>query len=277
MTVLDDIIKGVREDLEERKTLTSLANIIDQSRAVTTGGAIDVMNHFKKGEFGVIAEIKRSSPSKGVLAEIASPAELAKSYQAGGACAISVLTEARRFNGSLADLAAVRSAVTIPILRKEFIVDSYQIYEARAFGADIILLIVAALSDDEILEFSTLTHELGMRTLIEVHDGEEIGRVLNLSKQGALDIDLLGINARNLKTLEINPESFAALAPLVPATIPLIAESGISNSAEVGALSARGASGILVGEALVKDGNPVATIQEFLNRAEQERVRRLRP
>ena len=277
MTVLDDIIKGVREDLEERKTLTSLANIIDQSRAVTTGGAIDVMNYFKKGEFGVIAEIKRSSPSKGVLAEIASPAELAKSYQAGGACAISVLTEARRFNGSLADLAAVRSAVTIPILRKEFIVDSYQIYEARAFGADIILLIVAALSDEEILEFSTLTHELGMRTLIEVHDGEEIGRVLNLSKQGALDIDLLGINARNLKTLEINPESFAALAPLVPATIPLIAESGISNSAEVGALSARGASGILVGEALVKDGNPAATIQEFLNRAEQERVRRLRP
>ena len=275
MTVLDDIIKGVREDLEERKTLTSRANIIDQSRTVTTGGAIDVMNHFKKGEFGVIAEIKRSSPSKGVLAEIASPAELAKSYQAGGACAISVLTEARRFNGSLADLAAVRSAVTIPILRKEFIVDSYQIYEARAFGADIILLIVAALSDEEILEFSTLTHELGMRTLIEVHDGEEIGRVLNLSKQGALDIDLLGINARNLKTLEINPESFAALAPLVPATIPLIAESGISNSAEVGALSARGASGILVGEALVKDGNPAATIQEFLNRAEQERVRRL--
>lgn len=275
MTVLDDIIKGVREDLEERKTLTSLANIIDQSRTVTTGGAIDVMNHFKKGEFGVIAEIKRSSPSKGVLAEIASPAELAKSYQAGGACAISVLTEARRFNGSLADLAAVRNAVTIPILRKEFIVDSYQIYEARAFGADIILLIVAALSDEQILEFSTLTHELGMRTLIEVHDGEEIGRVLNLSKQGALDIDLLGINARNLKTLEINPESFAALAPLVPATIPLIAESGISNSAEVGALSARGASGILVGEALVKDGNPAATIQEFLNRAEQERVRRL--
>ena len=99
--------------------------------------------------------------------------------------------------------------------------------------------------------------------------------MLNLSKQGALDIDLLGINARNLKTLEINPESFAALAPLVPATIPLIAESGISNSAEVGALSARGASGILVGEALVKDGNPAATIQEFLNRAEQERVRRL--
>ena len=275
MTVLDGIIAGVREDLEKRKAVTSLPNIIDQSASVSTGGAIDVMNHFKKGIFGVIAEIKRSSPSKGELAEIASPAELAKSYQAGGACAISVLTEARRFNGSLADLAAVRNAVTIPILRKEFIVDSYQIYEARAFGADIILLIVAALSDEQILEFSNLTHTLGMRTLIEVHDGDEIGRVLNLSNQGALAIDLLGINARNLKTLEINPESFAALAPLVPASIPLIAESGISNSAEVGALSARGASGILVGEALVKDGNPAATIEEFLNRAERERVRRL--
>lgn len=275
MTVLDDIIKGVREDLEKRKAVTSLANIIDRAASVATGGAIDVMDHFRKGNFGVIAEIKRSSPSKGVLAEIASPAELAKSYQAGGACAISVLTEARRFNGSLADLAAVRNAVTIPILRKEFIVDSYQIYEARAFGADIILLIVAALSDEQILEFSTLTHKLGMRTLIEVHDGNEIGRVLNLSNQGALAIDLVGINARNLKTLEINPASFGALAPLVPASIPLIAESGISNSAEVGALSARGASGILVGEALVKDGNPAVTIQEFLNRAEQERVRRL--
>ena len=275
MTVLDGIIAGVREDLEKRKAVTSLPKIIDQAASVATGGAIDVMDHFRKGDFGVIAEIKRSSPSKGVLAEIASPAELAKSYQAGGACAISVLTEARRFNGSLADLAAVRNAVTIPILRKEFIVDSYQIYEARAFGADIILLIVAALSDEQILEFSNLTHTLGMRTLIEVHDGDEIGRVLNLSNQGALAIDLLGINARNLKTLEINPESFAALAPLVPASIPLIAESGISNSAEVGALSARGASGILVGEALVKDGNPAATIEEFLNRAERERVRRL--
>jgi indole-3-glycerol phosphate synthase len=277
MTILDEIIKGVREDLEERKRLTSLVEMINLSESVATGPALDVMKYFTSGAFGIIAEIKRSSPSKGALAKIDDPAALAKSYQDGGACAVSVLTESRRFNGSLADLAAVRKAVTIPILRKEFIIDSYQIYEARVFGADIILLIVAALSDEEILEFSMVTSALGMRTLIEVHDEDEISRVLNLSRQSALDIDLLGINARNLKTLAVDPESFARLSPTVPATIPLIAESGISNSAEVGALSARGASGILVGEALVKDGNPAATIKEFLNRAEQERVRRLQP
>jgi indole-3-glycerol phosphate synthase len=145
----------------------------------------------------------------------------------------------------------VRSAASIPVLRKEFIVDAYQIYEARAFGADIILLIVAALNDRELIEFSNLAHSLGMKVLIEVHDAEEIIRVRELAEKGDLGIDLLGINARNLKTLEI------------------------STSEEVGALSAAGASGILVGEALVKDGNPTGTIQDFINRAESERVRRL--
>ena len=277
MTVLDEIIAGVREDLDVRKLAIPLNEIIVQAQSTSLAAPIDVLNHFTKGFFGVIAEVKRSSPSKGALASIDDPAELARSYQAGGACAVSVLTEQRRFKGSLDDLAVVRSAVTIPVLRKEFIVDSYQIYEARAYGADIILLIVAALSDEELVEFSTLTHTLGMRALIEVHDAQEIGRVIHLSQKGALTIDLLGINARNLKTLEINSEAFALLAPLVPPSIPLIAESGISNSAEVGALSALGAAGILVGEALVKDGDPAKSIEEFINRAERERVRRLEP
>jgi indole-3-glycerol phosphate synthase len=275
MTVLDEIIEGVREDLEARKAQTKIAEVIARANAALAGPALNVMEHFTKGSFGVIAEVKRSSPSKGALAEIDNPAELARSYQAGGACAVSVLTEQRRFKGSLADLALVRSAVAIPVLRKEFIVDDYQIYEARAYGADIILLIVAALNDRELIEFSELTHTLGMKTLIEVHDEAEIIRVRELAETGDLTIDLLGINARNLKTLEINPNSFATLAPLVPSSIPLIAESGISTSAEVGSLSAAGASGILVGEALVKDGNPEATIQDFINRAERERVRRL--
>ncbi len=277
MTVLDEIIAGVREDLDVRKLAIPLNEIIVQAQSTSLAAPLDVLNHFTKGFFGVIAEVKRSSPSKGALASIDDPAELARSYQAGGACAVSVLTEQRRFKGSLDDLAVVRSAVTIPVLRKEFIVDSYQIYEARAYGADIILLIVAALSDEELVEFSTLTHALGMRALIEVHDAQEIGRVIHLSQKGALTIDLLGINARNLKTLEINSEAFALLAPLVPPSIPLIAESGISNSAEVGALSALGAAGILVGEALVKDGDPAKSIEEFINRAERERVRRLEP
>ena len=277
MTVLDEIIAGVREDLDVRKLGIPLNEIIVQAQSTSLAAPLDVLNHFTKGNFGVIAEVKRSSPSKGALASIDDPAELARSYQAGGACAVSVLTEQRRFKGSLDDLAVVRSAVTIPVLRKEFIVDSYQIYEARVYGADIILLIVAALSDQELVEFSTLTHVLGMRALIEVHDAQEIGRVIHLSQKGALAIDLLGINARNLKTLEINSEAFALLAPLVPPSIPLIAESGISDSAEVGALSALGAAGILVGEALVKDGDPAKSIEEFINRAERERVRRLEP
>lgn len=275
MTVLDEIIEGVREDLQVRKDHTSMSEII--ARADVATPALDVMEYFATGAFGVIAEVKRSSPSKGALAAINDPAELAGSYQAGGACAVSVLTEHRRFKGSLADLALVRSAVSIPVLRKEFIVDTYQIYESRAYGADIILLIVAALNDRELMEFSNLAHALGMKVLIEVHDEEEIIRVRELAEKADVVIDLLGINARNLKTLEINPNSFATLAPLIPPSIPLIAESGISTSEEVGALSAAGASGILVGEALVKDGNPKATIQDFINRAGRERVRRLQP
>lgn len=273
MSVLDEIIVGVKEDLYQRQKEVSLDEI--RSRALQQKPALDITAHFRAGHFGVIAEVKRSSPSKGVLAEIADPASLARSYQEGGACAVSVLTEGRRFKGSIADLAAVRAAVSIPVLRKEFIVDEYQIYEARAFGSDIILLIVAALSDDDIVNFAALTHELGMRTLIEVHDQEELDRVLNSAKSGRLDIDLLGINSRNLKTLEIDGSVFGSLASQIPAGIPLIAESGIGGAAEVGVLAGEGADGVLVGEALVKDGQPAAAIEAFLHRAQSERVRRL--
>ena len=273
MTVLDEIIVGVREDLQARKSLVSKEDMIKLAHDVAP--ALDVMHRINEQTFGVIAEVKRSSPSKGELAEISDPATLALAYQTGGAAAVSVLTEERRFKGSLKDLAAVRAAVSIPVLRKEFIVDEYQIFEARAFGADMILLIVAALTDDEIVHFTEVTHTLGMRTLVEIHDEEELTRVMHLLDKRALQIDLLGINARNLKTLEINPEAFALLAAKAPKGIPLIAESGISTKDEVGALVGKGAAGILVGEALVKDGQPSATIQEFINRAQMERVRRL--
>ena len=275
MTVLDEIIVGVKEDLEKRKLEMSLGEVI--ARAKSCAPALDVTTTFASGAFGLIAEVKRSSPSKGALAEITDPASLAREYQRGGAAAISVLTEERRFKGSLADLKAVRAAVTIPVLRKEFIVDPYQIYEARAYGADIILLIVAALSEAELIEFSAITHELGMRTLIEVHDHDELARVLELLAARKLTIDLLGINARNLKTLAIDATIFAALAPLVPAAVPLIAESGISTHLQVGELAEQGADGVLVGEALVKDGQPSTTIGAFLRRAESMRVRRLTP
>lgn len=273
MSVLDDIIVGVKEDLQARKAITSLEQIALRARAAAP--ALDIRENFTEGKFGVIAEVKRSSPSKGALATITDPAALAKSYQDGGACAVSVLTEARRFKGSLADLAEVRAAVSIPVLRKEFIVDEYQIFEARAYGADIILLIVAALTDSELIEFSHLTHSLGMCTLIEIHDQDELDRVMRLSSQSSLAVDLLGINARNLKTLEINPQIFPTLAPQVGSEIPLIAESGISSADEVAALAKVGADGVLVGEALVKDGQPAEVIHTFLQRAQGARVRRL--
>jgi len=273
MTVLEEIILGVKEDLHKRKLLVSREEVV--KRAHQAPPALDVLQRINAETFGVIAEVKRSSPSKGELAQISDPATLALAYQTGGAAAVSVLTEERRFKGSLKDLAAVRAAVSIPVLRKEFIVDDYQIFEARAYGADIILLIVAALTDDEILSFSEITQNLGMRTLVEIHDEGELTRVVHLMDARALTVDLLGINARNLKTLEINPEAFSALAAQAPAGIALIAESGISSADEVGALVVKGASGILVGEALVKDGQPAERIQEFLNRAHAERVRRL--
>lgn len=275
MTVLDEIISGVREDLQARKSSVSKEEMIKRAHEVPP--ALDVLHRLNGQTFGVIAEVKRSSPSKGELAEISDPATLALRYQEGGAAAVSVLTEQRRFKGSLTDLAAVRAAVSIPVLRKEFIVDEYQIFEARAYGADIILLIVAALTDDEIISFTEITHSLAMRTLVEIHDEEELTRIIGLINNQALQVDLLGINARNLKTLEINPEAFAILAGKAPQGIPLIAESGISTADQVGALVAKGAAGILVGEALVKDGQPSATIEEFINRAHIERVRRLTP
>lgn len=271
MSVLQEIIGGVREDLERRKVSRSLDEL---TTALTDAPPVlDVVERF--GDFGVIAEVKRSSPSKGQLAHISDPAALARSYQEGGAAAVSVLTEGRRFHGSLEDLQAVRQAIDIPILRKEFIVDEYQIIESRVYGADLILLILAALDDEELLTFSTLTHSLGMRTLLEVHDADELTRVNTLVEEGSLDIDLLGVNARNLKTLEVDPTAFARLAPLAPKGALLIAESGISHADEVAHLASLGASGVLVGEALVKDGSPAQTIGAFRQRANEERIRRL--
>ncbi|MGN6440960.1 MAG: indole-3-glycerol phosphate synthase TrpC, partial [Arthrobacter sp.] len=180
-TVLDDINAGVREDMEARKRLVSLAELKDLAQAAAPardawaalGGTSPIREQLK-----VIAEIKRRSPSKGDLASIGDPASLARQYADGGASVISVLTEQRRFNGSLADLDAVRAAVDTPLLRKDFTLDEYQIWEARAHGADLILLIVAALSDAQLSEFSALSHELGMNVLVETHTEEEIERAV---------------------------------------------------------------------------------------------------
>ena len=262
MTVLDDIIAGVRHDLDHRKTRTPLADVT--RAAESAAPPIDPMPRFRAPELAVIAEVKRRSPSKGHLAPIADPAALAASYAAGGAAAISVLTEERRFNGTLADLDAVRAAVEVPVLRKDFMVDEYQFLEARAHGADLILLIVAALTDDELTRFGALTADLGMTALVETHTADEVDRAL------ALGFDLIGVNNRNLKTLEVDLGTFGPLSGRIGDGAVRVAESGILTTDDVATVAAQGADVILVGEALVKHGDPTRAIADFMSAAERQ-------
>jgi indole-3-glycerol phosphate synthase len=254
MSVLDSIIEGVREDLAaRRKPLAQLQEAMDSAAPVR-----DPLKNLLSNNMSVIAEVKRSSPSKGALATIADPASLAEQYENAGASIISVLTEARRFGGSLNDLDAVRARVDIPILRKDFMVDEYQFFEARAHGADVVLLIVAALSKSQLNDFHQLAQGLGMRALVEVHTHDELERALEISPC------IVGVNSRNLKTLEVDAQAFAQLLPLIPTDVVRVAESGISNRAEVEFAQNNGATAILVGEALVRSANPELAMRELL-------------
>lgn len=248
MSVLDDIVAGVRLDLARRQATTPLADL--RARLAEVPAPRDPMPAFRAPGSSVIAEVKRRSPSKGELADIPDPAGLAAEYAAGGAAAISVLTEGRRFGGSLDDLRAVRAAVDVPVLRKDFIVTPYQLVEARAAGADLALLIVAALDDDELVSLYDEARELGLTALVEVHDEVETERAITLGAE------LIGVNARSLKTLEVDVDTFGRLAPLVPADRVLVAESGITGATDVKRFVAEGARVVLVGEALVRDGAP---------------------
>jgi len=254
-SVLDSIIQGVKEDLAARKNLVSLNEL--KALVEEVPRALPATELLHKNSFSVISEVKRASPSKGHLSDIPDPALLALEYQDGGAQVISVLTEQRKFNGTLADLDAVRHKVSIPIMRKDFMVDEYQVWEARAHGADVILLIVAGLSDGQLSELNNLAGELGMSVLVEIHDEPELARAL------AINPKLLGVNARNLKTLEVGLDVCHNLIPQIPDQILAIAESGISTLDEVEALVLSGARAVLVGEALVTGGTPAQTVREW--------------
>ncbi|MCB5282219.1 Indole-3-glycerol phosphate synthase [Arthrobacter sp. ES1] len=250
-----------------RQRLVTLAELKERAAAAppardawtALGGASASREQLK-----VIAEIKRRSPSKGDLASIADPASLAVQYADGGAAAISVLTEQRRFNGSLADFDAVRAAVDIPLLRKDFMIDEYQIWEARAHGADLILLIVASLSDAQLREFTALSRELGMNVLVETHTAGEVGRAV------AADARIIGVNVRNLKTLDVDRAVFAELAGDIPAGALVIAESGVRGVDDVRHYAANGAHAVLVGETLVSDATPRERIAEFMAAGAEE-------
>ncbi len=251
--VLSDIVAGVRIDLARRRAGASEADL--RAALSDVDPPRDPMPAFRGPATSVIAEVKRRSPSRGDLAAIADPAVLARQYAAGGAAAISVLTEERRFGGSLDDLRAVRAAVDVPLLRKDFVIEPYQVLESRVAGADLVLLIVAALDDDLLRRLHDQARELGMTVLVEVHDEPETARALDLGAE------LVGINARNLKTLDVDPDTFGRLAPLVPADRVLVAESGISSPVDVKRYVAEGARAVLVGEALVKDGDPQGAVR----------------
>ncbi|WP_101524195.1 indole-3-glycerol phosphate synthase TrpC [Nocardioides houyundeii] len=255
MSVLDDIVAGVRIDLARREAARPLAEV--RAALADVDPPRDPVPHFRGAGSSVIAEVKRRSPSKGDLAEIPDPADLAAAYARGGAAAISVLTEERRFGGSLADLVAVRAAVDVPLLRKDFIVAEYQLVEARAAGADLALLIVAALDQDRLRALHETARELGLTVLVEVHDEPETERAVDLGAE------LIGVNARNLKTLAVDQTTFGRLAPLIPDDRVKVAESGINTPADVAGFVAQGASVMLVGEALVTGGDPETAVRNM--------------
>lgn len=255
--MLSDLVSGALEDAAVRRSTVSLASV--EAAALERPAALDVMNALAPAErVKIIAEVKRASPSRGALAEITDPAALASSYETGGASAISVLTEGRRFGGSLTDLEAVRAAVSIPVLRKDFIAEPYQVFEARAAGADLVLLIVAALEQDRLQELHDLINALGMTALVETHSADEVSRALDI---GA---GVVGVNARNLSTFELDQNLFGTLADSIPSGVIRIAESAVKSAADVAHYRAAGADVVLVGEALVINGDPVATLNEFL-------------
>lgn len=258
MSVLDSIIEGVKLDEANRRMPTAQL----EERITVAPKVKDALQALSEPKFSIIAEIKRSSPSKGALAEIPEPSALAKIYEESGAAIVSVLTEERRFKGSLADFASVRESISIPMLRKDFMVSDYLVRESRAYGADLVLLIVAALDDAQLRDLYQLASELGMNSLIEIHDEVELERAM------AINPKIVGVNSRNLKTLEVDRSAFARLLPRIPDEVIKVAESGISSVRDIEFAFSSGARAALVGEALVKAEHPGRALAELLASAQ---------
>lgn len=262
-TVLDRILARTETDLTTRQAQVPLADQIAAARSADAPR--DMVAALRNAQapdsqqpcVGLIAEVKHASPSRGVLVDPFEPVTLGRLYATHGAAAISVLTDEPFFQGHLDYLTAVRDAVTIPVLRKDFIIDPYQVYEGRAAGADAVLLITAALEDGALADLHAAITEQGMAALVEVHNAAELERAMRIGPR------LLGINNRNLKTFEVSLETTAQLAALVPPDVTLVAESGIFTGADVQRMATMGARAVLVGEALVTAGDIPARVQEL--------------
>jgi indole-3-glycerol phosphate synthase len=253
---LTEIVAGVRADVAAREAAVPLELL--KERAAAARPAIDALAALRAPGVGVIAEVKRRSPSAGALAAIDDPAELAAQYQAGGARMISVLTEQRSFGGSLDDLDSVRAAVRVPVLRKDFVIGSYQVHEARAHGADAVLLIVAALEQNVLIGLRERVESLGMTALVEVHTEEEASRALDAGAR------VIGVNARDLRTLDVDRSTFERIAPGLPSEVVKVAESGVRGPLDLIEYAAAGADAVLVGESLVTGSDPRHAVAELV-------------
>ena len=270
MSVLDELVAGALEDQRTRELTVSLEDV--KKAALAAPAPIDATRWLKRADgIPVIAEIKRASPSKGHLSDIPDPAALAREYEKGGASAISVLTEGRRFLGGLDDFDKVRAAVHIPVLRKDFIVTDYQIYEARAHGADLVLLIVAALDDAQLKHLLDLAHELSMTVLVETHTREEIERACQAGAK------VIGINARNLKNLKVDVNKYNELAADLPDDVIKVAESGVFGAVEVEDYARAGADAVLVGEGVATADDHELAVERLVKAGAQVKASETTP
>lgn len=257
MNILDKIIENKKIEVAQRKELKSLSTLAESDFYEREAISL-VARLLDENSTGIIAEFKRKSPSKGIINDKVNPLDVAIGYELAGAAAISMLTDEVFFSGSDADLIAVRSSINIPILRKEFIIDPYQIHEAKSIGADLILLIAACLTPAEVSTLSQVAKSLGLEVLLELHDEEELGHICD-------SIDFVGINNRSLKTFDVNIERSLKMAAKIPAGKLKIAESGIDDPTLINLFRENGYRGFLIGENFMKQKDPVEAITAFMN------------
>ncbi len=256
MTILDKIVKDKRKEVDFRKSLIPVTQL--EQSVLFEREIVSLSNNLKHSESGIIAEHKRRSPSKAVINQSLNVQDVAKGYEDAGVCGMSVLTDGKYFGGSLDDLLTARASCNLPLLRKEFIIDEYQILEAKAHGADVILLIAAILTRGEIKQFSEFAKRLNLDVLLEVHNEEE------LHKSVMPSLDMLGVNNRNLKTFDVSLETSKTLSKLIPDDFVKVSESGISNIEAIKELKPYGYQGFLIGENFMKTENAGASAKQFI-------------
>lgn len=257
MNILEQIIDNKRTEVAQRKSVTSVSML--SASNLFNRNTISLVNKLlDPRSTGIIAEFKRRSPSKGIINNTVTPLEVAVGYENAGAAGISILTDEQFFGGADTDLISVRSTINIPILRKEFIIDDYQLYEAKSIGADVILLIAACLTPDEVISLSSKAQSLGLEVLLELHDEDELGHICDT-------VDMVGINNRSLKTFDVDIERSLKMAQQIPAGKLKIAESGIDDPTLIKLFRSNGYSGFLIGENFMKSSDPVLAIQQFIN------------